>query len=821
MEKTDYINSSIIDRFEQMVSAYGEKDAVVDFDTVLTYSELSNRAKELSLSVAAARDKSILLLYHQGADYIVALLAVLYAGKVPVPLDPEYPEKRIKTISVKSMSRTILADEQFDVPANLLRLDLSRKMDSSMPESDLEKETICIFTSGSTAQPKGVMHSSKSFMHNIYRFSRLFEISSADRCTLIYPPAFFGGLRDIFTALLNGATLYHYPVRRIGFDGLAEFLNKHEISIFTAVVSAFRLFSDQLKEDEVIKTVRILRLGGEVALKRDFNKYRTHFNDSCKLINGLAATETGLSRQMILDKEADFVGNRIPNGYPVEDVESYLHESGELIIESEFLAIGYKNDPQLTRRSFVPLRNGKMRFKSGDFGEIRDDCLTYRGRTDQQIKLRGYRIDLNEIEAAAMSISDSIEYAAAGFQPLTNHIILLLQSKPLSQVDENQIREALLAWLPRYMQPARIIEVDEIPRLKNEKLDRKKLKRLFAKLDRQAVSVQLPAYDESSLEVFIQKNWQGLLSQPSLAINSNFFESGGDSITAIQSIMAIEKFSKTKLPNHLIFQYPDLLQLAAVIRNKTFKAKYKWLNLFNAGSSIPLFWAVGAMNLLKKYMSHQQSIYFIDSHYSSSAELPDESLTMEDLCAEYLKEIQAVQPVGPYFVGGFSMGAVFAYEIACQLQSKGELVAGVYMLDPGESSNVDQDILSFINKNFGGDDSKSYDSNADMIASLKADCEEHLENTGDIPADLRMKYIYAFYKELKDKYTVGDYSGPLIVFQRRLNIDDEKRVWKNLRTDQLKWIEMATDDHMTLIFNPDLAKQWVAEVEKDIQKDQT
>jgi len=308
--------------------------------------------------------------------------------------------------------------------------------------------------------------------------------------TLLYSCSVNGSIRGIFGALLNGAALYPLDIKEQGVSGLADLLIHEEITFYHSVPSVFRHFVGSLSGTENFRKLRLIRFGGERVLAQDVESYRKHFSDECLLYTGMGATETGHVRHYLIDKSTAITGSVVPTGYAVEGKEVLLLDddgrevpaghAGEIVVRSRYLALGYWGHPELTQRSFQSDPGGgpDRIFRTGDLGRLHPDgCLEHLGRKDFQVKVRGYRIEVAEVETTLLGLPGvrEVVVVARDWMPGENRLVAYLVGHPALAPTAAELRVLLQDRLPTYMVPAVFMWLDALPLLPNGKLDRRAL----------------------------------------------------------------------------------------------------------------------------------------------------------------------------------------------------------------------------------------------------------------------------------------------------------------------------------------------------------
>jgi thioesterase domain-containing protein/acyl carrier protein len=365
-----------------------------------------------------------------------------------------------------------------------------------------------------------------------------------------------------------------------------------------------------------------------------------------------------------------------------------IGEVGEIVIESEYLALGYWQKQQANAEMFVPISatSSIRRFRTGDLGKfLPDGCLVHLGRKDFQVKIRGYRIDVAEVEMALMDSNLLKEVVVVGQElnpgelSLVAYCVLLKQSG----VAAKQLRRVIRQSLPDYMMPSLFIFLDALPLTPNGKLDRKALP--MPDRSQQTIgTVFVPA--QTTLEKEISQIWCNLLNLNRVGINDNFFDLGGNSIVAAQFFSKIEQKIGQYLPLALLAEAPTIKEIADLIQRQNWTDSWSSLvPLQSYGDRLPLFICHGingnVLNLknLVDELDSQQPVYGLQAQGLDGETVPFTSI--EAIAAHYIQMIQRVQLQGPYYIGGYSFGGKVAFEMACQLKQQGHEVALLFLLD--------------------------------------------------------------------------------------------------------------------------------------------
>jgi len=597
--RKEEIEQSIPDRFEQQVAKYPNRIAVKTRNHTLTYGALNKGANRVARAILAQRgevNEPIALLLEQGASLIAAIIGILKAGKIYVPLDPYHPQAWL-TFLLEDSQATLIVTNTKNLPLayklvpdtrQLINIDeLDSSLSGENPSLSLPPESIaCVYyTSGSTGQPKGVMQSHRNVLHDIMNYTNKGHIGGEDRLVLLHSCSFVTSLKVILVTLLNGAALYPFDLLEEGVSYLADWLISEKITIGWFVSTVYRHFVSTLSGESEFPALRLIILGGESVSKQDVEAHKKYFSPNCLLVVLLAATEIGTVRLYFIDKATRVDGSTVPVGYEVPDKEVLLLDEagervgfngiGEIAVKSRYLASGYWRRPDLTQAKFLPDPEGgdKRIYLTGDLGRtLPDGCLEHIGRKDFQVKIRGHRIDPIEIEAVLgqhPGVRDTVVLAGegtSGYKPLVAYVVPSQAQAPAA----SDLRNFLKERLPDYMVPSAFMVLDSLPLTPN------------GKVDRRALPVPAPTRPDLGTPFVAPRNpteevlggiWSEVLGIDQVGIIDNFFELGGDSLLATTVISRVIQRFQVELPVQLLFQNPTVAGMAVVImQNQAKKA---------------------------------------------------------------------------------------------------------------------------------------------------------------------------------------------------------------------------------------------------------
>ncbi len=588
------LEQSIPVRFEQQVRRYPDRLAIKTRSHELTYDGLNRASNRVARAVLARRgtgEEPIALLLDQGAPVVASILGVLKAGKFYVPLDLSYPRARTAYMLEDSEAELIVTNTRNLSLAEKLARDRSRVMNLDELDPSLSTENpdirvspdllaYMIYTSGSTGEPKGVVQTHRNVLHDIMNYTNAFHICREDRLITLTDYSFADTIRTTHGALLNGGSLYPLDVRNEGVTHLADWLIQQEITIYRSVPTTFRHFIATLDGKQQFPKLRLVYMAGEPVRANDVELYKRHFSSDCIFIDGMGSTECLTYRWCFIDKATKINGSNVPVGYRLEDMEILLlgddgneveHDQiGEIAVRSRYLCPGYWRKPDFTRAAFLsdPESGDERTYRTGDLGlMLHDGCLLHMGRKDFQVKLRGHRIEVAEIEAALLSTKNVKEAIVTlredrpGDQRLVGYLVPA--ERPPPTVDA--LRRALTEKLPGHMVPSAFAMLDALPLLPNGKVDRRALPAPGPGRPDLATPFVAP---RTSVEQVLADIWAEVLGLDRIGIHDNFMELGGDSLLAVQVISRVINRLQVQLPLRSLFDSPTVANMAAAITNR-------------------------------------------------------------------------------------------------------------------------------------------------------------------------------------------------------------------------------------------------------------
>lgn len=550
---------------------------------VLTYAELDARSTALALTIQRQipdGEGSVALHLRPGIDLALGALACLKAGRIFVPMDLNNPPARRALILDDAGVELVLTDRTSAVPDPRIP---ALVIDQAIPGGRREILTpgvrdddiaFLLYTSGSTGMPKGVINTHAAVVSRIADHNR-FDVGPGDRLS-----AFGLGGMNLFRALLTGATLVSLDLRETAVDSLGGWLVEQGITLYHSVPTVFRHFVSTLTERLPAPELRLVNLTGETVLSRDVSLFRRWLPEHCVLVNGLGTTETGTFREQRINAATVIEDSVLPVGHAVENMSVLIldeqdrevepNEAGEIVVVGDHISPGYWRRPELTAAQFIRRRepSGSRAYRTGDIGRLLPDgSLAHLGRKDFQIKVRGNRVEVGEVELALLD-QPGIEEAAVvgrrednGGNRLEGYIVPKRGSRP----DTQALVRALRQRLPEHMVPAQLVEISELPLTPNGKVDRKALATLSRGDDGVSQPAKAPADETEQIMLSI---WKQVFDVESLDAEDNFLGLGGDSLSALRVLTRVLERLDVELPVSALFDNPTVTTLSRVVASR-------------------------------------------------------------------------------------------------------------------------------------------------------------------------------------------------------------------------------------------------------------
>jgi len=581
-------NQTLQSRFEEMVSLYPEREAVSFNDESLSYSAFNDRVKRLASEIRSHigdEGGQVAIYLEHGISQPLTIMAVLMAGKTYVALDPTFPAERNMLMLENSGSKLIITNNMNisqlkslapdHIAVNIDEQGNHEFSSAPFPETSPDAPAFITYTSGSTGIPKGVVQSHANIMHFVLRMYSIDCTLPEDRWAYYYSLSFSAHAMPIFGALLNGACLCIYDLKKDNFTEFSRWLRQQKVSTSLMIPSVLRQFTSTLGTGRKFPQLKKLLIGGETLYRSDVDKIRANLKQDAVIYNIYASSEAYLARAYKIESDTVIKGNNVPIGYAVPGMDIMIEEDlekrsdpfniGEICITGKYLANGYWKQEELSAKDFHKNDDGTTTFRSSDLGyKLPDGCIVHVGRSDSVVKLRGYRIDLGEIENTIMDLKQVKEIAVVVKEnPFgTKHLIAYYVERESSDLDPHYLKIAVLRNLPDYMIPSYFIRLDHLPKNDIGKTDYKSFPEPDWDSYTKKKDIELPV---NGVEEELKEIFERILEVNPIGVTDNIMEVGGDSLRLFVAFDEVEKRFGKKLNIDSIIDAPFIRDIAGQI----------------------------------------------------------------------------------------------------------------------------------------------------------------------------------------------------------------------------------------------------------------
>ncbi|MCC6299800.1 MAG: amino acid adenylation domain-containing protein [Anaerolineales bacterium] len=746
----------------------------------ITYRELNHRANQQAhylRGLGVGPETLVGICAHRSIDTIVGILGIIKAGGAYIPLDPNYPRSRLKFILEDAnaqvvVTQSVLADLFSDSGAKSVHLDRDWETVNRYPSDDLQPEVspenlvYVIYTSGSTGKPKGVMITHSNLSNFVRNVASALDVNPSDRYLQSASISYALSVRQMMAPLSLGATLVLATAEQMQ-DPLAlfELIRRRGVTLMDMVPSFWRTCIQRLSDlpegdREALFENRLRRIVsvGEPLYSDVPLDWRRQFSHAAQLVNIFGQTETtGVVATFPIPQ--DFRSERpvvVPVGTAVPNTKIYIldadlrevraGETGELCVSSACLARGYLNHPDLTAEKFIanPFDDGlsDRLYRTGDLALSREDGnIEFIGRRDSQVKIRGQRLEIREVESVLREIPEvaNCVVVALGEKPEDKYLAAYVVSK--TRVSADSIRTYMRERLPDYMTPARIVFLDALPLTPNGKIDRLALP--APETYPEADSGRRFAEADNETEKRTLMLWRDLLKTGSFGIHDNFFDIGGDSLLAVRLFGRIEREFGIRLPITTLYQAATVAQLSALIENRD-GAPEPWSPVVpvQLGSGKPplfgihgheggvLFW-----HDVVRHLPVDQPFFAIQAQGVDG--LSPALTRIEDMAELYVRELRKTQSHGPYYFVGFSMGGEIGFEMSRSLHLQGEEVRLLVMLDTRNPNRAARGIVNEVADLSAADSRRA---GSLLLTKSKTKLDWHIRNISGLSFGEKLHY---------------------------------------------------------------------------------
>ncbi len=593
-------HETVQELFSQAAARFGPQVAIDRMDRRITYAQLetqSNRLANFLLEHGVQRGSMVGLLAGDPIQIVTGILGVLKAGAIFVPLDPNFPDQRLEVMVNQVNANWYVIEEKYRNKLRSLRFSATaeakvvcidegtdgfeRYERTEHPNVRVDREAPCsvYFTSGSSGKPKAILGQLKGIDHYVRWEIEALDVGPGTRVSQLASPSFDGFLKDTFVPLCAGGVICAPESREIILDAqrLVDWLDIEQVEVLHCVPSMFRALLNAGLNDNYFPAMKYVVLAGEPLLPADVRRWLDVFGERIQLVNLYGPTETTILKVFHFVKPEDIERPSIPLGKPIKGAAVMVINSrgqlcrddaiGEIYIRTPYRSLGYYGQPELTKEVFIqnPFSDdpNDIVYKTGDFGRFMEDkTLEFLGRRDQQVKVRGVRIELGEIENLLREHEAIADVAVVDRDDGEGNKFLVAYVSMSNGNGSEGLRQYLAARLPETMVPSAFVELNQLPRTLNGKIDRKALPALELRKgerEKEALATLTP------VEEIVAGIWCEVLRLPSVGRHENFFNLGGHSLLMTQVLSRIREYLKVELTIRAMFEAATVAEMSHLI----------------------------------------------------------------------------------------------------------------------------------------------------------------------------------------------------------------------------------------------------------------
>jgi amino acid adenylation domain-containing protein len=650
------------------------------------------------------------VLANRSPEMIAGLLGIWKAGAAYLPFDPAAPTERIAFMLEDAAPQFVLAERRLLdripihgtralIPALILD-DLCVIRNHSSCEARLSENGLAyvIYTSGSTGQPKGARVPHSALANTVQGVGEDLQLQPDDRILAWSTIAFDVACLEIFLPLALGASVFFLD-KQPGGAPRPEVIDRSGATVIFGTPTMYRLLLEQGWQGSAKMQAVV---GGEVLPLR----LAIDLAKRCRVVwNQYGSTETAICATRA---KVDAQTKKITIGSPLPNVSIHLLDQqgrrvargsvGEIYIGGAGVGPGYLNRDDLNRDRFMPdAFNGEGKgsvYKSGDLAvELADGSFDFLGRIDDQVKIRGFRVELGEIESALRQCEgvDAVVVRAIEFSAGDSRLIaFVIGTGAETGAGMSQWAQLLRRKLPDYMVPAEFVVLRSFPTTASGKVDVQALDAM--RLHGAGFHPVAEPDPADPIEDRLKAVWQSLLKVETVGLDQDFFGLGGHSLLAERMLVQVGGWFSVQLPHSVLIEHPTIRGLATYLRQKPVEQWPALVTLQTGGELPPLFVAHGIGGSLLSFLDlaaelgREQPVYGLQL----PAGVDEHQAQVRQLATNYVKQVRAIQPAGPYYLAGHSSGGVIVFEMACQLMEEGEAVGLLALLDcdPNTGKNM-------------------------------------------------------------------------------------------------------------------------------------
>lgn len=842
---------SIRDLFEEQVLKTPDRTALESGKVSLAFRNLDQKANQIAnylKRLGAKPNRKIGICIERSADMAAGLLGIVKSGSAYVPLDSSLPLERLNYMLEDSGADILLTKEDLagkfsDSKVKIVLIDRAAdeiEKESSVNECENAKPedlAYVIYTSGSTGKPKGVLMKQGALTNLInwqihgQKFDR--TLRTLQFTTLGFDVSF----QEIFSTWCSGGTLVLLTDQeRQDLRKVMEILHSKKIERlflpYIALQQLAELYSGNKKQ---LQLKEVMTAGEQLQCTPEIVNFFKDLND-VTFTNHYGPSEAHVVTSYTLEKNPDEWITLTPIGKPIYNNQIYILDpmlnpvpvgvTGDLYIGGVGLVAGYQNNPGLTNEKFIDNPFDKTLsqkiYKTGDIARyLPDGNIEFLGRSDNQIKIRGFRVEPGEIESVICEYKGirNAVIVDKDFEHSDKRIIAYIVNEKPANTNADDLRKFLKGKLPDYMLPSDFVFIEKIPLTATGKVNLKELPEpQITRLNK----TEKYSEPKDALELQLVKIWEKVLGVKPIGVKDNFFDLGGHSLLALRVFGYIEKITKRKLAISTLFNSPTIEELAEILRDEGWTPPWKSLVAVKPGGSKLPFFCVppGAGTALHfqglvKYIPDDQPFYVLESVGLDGKEKPH--AVLEEMASFYVKEIQSLQPEGPYLLGGRCFGGRVVFEMAQQFAKLGQKVALLAIFDtwppftapPPYREPFERDLKHFVTQTFvhlkTGEFFKvawKYFSNEFM--KMKWKVKNKMDTIFSTEKDKLYREIMLIHFRAQDRYIAKSYPGKITLIECATFKPEYREKWKKLAEGGFEAYVVPKTNHKTIVREPKL-----------------
>jgi amino acid adenylation domain-containing protein len=685
--------------------------AVEHLGSRLSYQELNLRANQLASVLrnhGVGPEVIVGIGLQRSLELPIAILGVLKAGGACLPLDPKYPADRLAFMQQDAQAPVLITQPGLEATfagSHAQMISISR--DWSRFYTGAAEETAggacaanlayVIYTSGSTGKPRGVLLSHRNLVSYIVEAVELYGMVHSDRVVQLASLSFDIAIEEIFPVWATGGTVVLWDDRlSLGTVNYFNFLERNRISMLSLPTAFWHelVHGAAALGRDFPSSLRLVIVGGEKVSAGALASWRKMVGPRIRWMNTYGPSEASVittAWEPSEDEEVDDppIGGAVANAticlLDPELKPVPAGKTGELYIGGAGVARGYLNRPEITAERFIPdpfrTEPGAILYKTGDLARMRPDGnLEFRGRVDFQVKIRGFRVEVEEIERALDQHPGVREAAVVAQGVESKRLVAFVTTAEEPAPRPAELIQFLKDRLPEFMIPAAVIPLRSMPMSPNGKIDR----RVLGERDLEPIESQ-STRPKDETEATLLNIWRDVLGAGSIGVRDNFFEYGGDSLSAVCLMDCVQAAFHKNVPLATLLHAPTVEQFAEDLRTGKWARGSLLVPMQPLGNRSPLFLVHGVgghvlrFRTLADYMAPEQPVYALQAQGLDGLTPP--LRRVEEMAERYLDEVRLAQPNGPYHLAGYSFGGFVAVEMARRLLHAGREVSFLALLD--------------------------------------------------------------------------------------------------------------------------------------------